>query len=300
MRRSVLVDGLRRIGVAEGGVLFAHASMSSLGWVVGGTETVVRALLDAVGPDGTVAAVGSWSDIPLRLDEWPAERQRAYREEMPGFDAENSEANPLYGRLPERIRSWKGSLKSAHPDQRVLAIGARARWLTAEHSLDDSFGHATPFARLVEADGQVLMLGAPLRALTLLHHAEALVDLPAKRRRSYQLPFATLHGVQWQTLNDIDVEYGPFPYEKVLEGGDDPLRGIEAMARAALAAGIGTRGRIAAAECHLFPAPPLVAFARTWLELHFGEQRDSGTPAKGESQYPSARERKGQRREGAQ
>jgi aminoglycoside 3-N-acetyltransferase len=213
--------------------------------------------------------VASWSDIPLRLEEWSPDWQRAYRDEMPGFDPDHSEANPRYGRVPERIRSWPRSSKSAHPDQRVVAIGRRSRWLTTPHALDDSFGARTPFARLVECGGQVLMLGAPLRSLTLLHHAEALVDLPGKRRRVYALPFATPGGTAWRILRDIDVEYGPFTYEDCVEGGADPLRGIEAIAEAALAAGIGTRGRIASADSHLFLAAPLVRFALRWLDERF-------------------------------
>src|SRR3954452_9573902 len=125
VRRSDLARDLRAAGVREGTILFVHSSMRALGWVVGGPETVVRALLDAVGPDGTVAAGASWCDIPLRLDEMLPERRRAYREEMPGFAPDHSEANPRYGRLPERLRSWPGSFKSAHPDQRVVAVGPR-------------------------------------------------------------------------------------------------------------------------------------------------------------------------------
>jgi aminoglycoside 3-N-acetyltransferase len=269
VRRSQLSAGIRRLGVAEGRVLFVHASLSSLGWVVGGAETVVRALLDCVGPEGTVAAVASWDDIPLRLDEWPPDWRRAYRAEMPGFDPESSEANPAYGRFPERLRTWPGARTSAHPDQRVVAIGRRAGWLTAGHPLDDSFGPGTPFARLVECGGQVLMLGAPLRTVTLLHHAEALAAVHGKRRRSYDLPFAVDGAVSWRTLHDIDVEHGPLPYERVVPGCSDPLAGIAAMASAALAAGIGVKGRVASAECHLFPAPELVRFATAWLEERF-------------------------------
>jgi aminoglycoside 3-N-acetyltransferase len=267
--RSQLATGLRSLGVPDGAVLFAHVSLSSLGWVVGGAETVVRALLDCVGEQGTVATVASWEDIPLRLDEWPGDRRRAYLEEMPGFDAEHSQANSAYGRFPERLRTWPGARKSAHPDQRVVAVGPLAEWLTAEHPLDDSFGAGTPFARLVEAEGRVLMLGAPLRSLTLLHHAEAIANVTPKRRRSYSLPLAVEGAPRWHTLHDIDVEYGPLPYEEVVEGGEDPLEGIAAMATAGLEAGVGTRGEVAGARCHLFPAAELIAFATAWLELHF-------------------------------
>jgi aminoglycoside 3-N-acetyltransferase len=291
VRRSELAADIRRIGVRPGAVLFVHTSMRSLGWVVGGAETVVNALLDAVGPAGTVAAVASWSDIPLRMDEWDPARRRAYLDEMPGFHPEHSEANPRYGRIPERLRSWPGSRKSAHPDQRVIAVGARAHWLTGEHPLDDSFGPGTPFARLVEADGQVLMLGAPLRSLTLLHHAEALVRLPGKRRRRYALPFAAGGGREWRTLDDIDVEYGPFAYAEVVPDCD-PLDGIAAMASAAVAAGIGRRRRIANAESHLFPAAALVRFATAWLTERF-----SAPPQQRDPEHPGRREAEAQRRE---
>lgn len=271
VRRSELSASFGALGVRRGDVLFVHASLRSLGWVVGGAETVVRALLECLGPGGTLATVASWNDIPLRLDEWPRRWRQAYLEEMPGFDAEHSEANRKYGWLPERMRTWPGARKSAHPDQRVVAIGALADVLTADHPLDDSFANGTPFARLVEARGHVLMLGAPLRSLTLLHHAEALAQAPGKRRRSYVLPFAANGQVRWRTLCDIDVEHGPFPYEDVVDGGEDPLAGVAAIASAALAAGIGSKGQVAGAESHLFPAAELVAFALAWLEERFGD-----------------------------
>lgn len=269
VRRSELGAAVRALGVHHGDVLCVHASLSSLGWVVGGAETVVRALLDCVGSMGTLAAVASWNDIPFRLPQWPAEWRQAYLEEMPGFDAEHSEANPSYGRVPERLRTWPGAHKSIHPDQRIVAIGALAEWLTGDHPLDDSFGPVSPFARLVERHAQVLLLGAPLTSLTLLHHAEAIADVPGKRRWSYSLPFAVNGRVEWRTLRDIDAESGPFPYGEVVEGGEDPLVGLAAIAEAALRVGIGARGNVATAECHLFPAAELVSFAKRWLEDRF-------------------------------
>jgi aminoglycoside 3-N-acetyltransferase len=261
VRRSDLAVGARRLGLSAGDLVLVHASLSSLGWVVGGAETAARAVLDVVGPRGTVAAVASWDDIPFRLERWPRAWRQAYLDEMPGFDAELSAANSEYGRFPERLRTWPAARKSAHPDQRVVAVGRLADWLTADHPLDDSFGPGSPFARVVEAGGCVLLLGAPLRSLTLLHHAEAVASVPRKRRWSYSLPFATADGIEWRRLSDIDVDGGPIPHGNA---------GVATLARAALDAGVGARGQIATAECHLFPARELVAFAVGWLEERFG------------------------------
>ena len=54
--RSELVRDLRQLGVGRDGVLMVHTRMSELGWVVGGEDVVVLALLEAIGESGTLAA----------------------------------------------------------------------------------------------------------------------------------------------------------------------------------------------------------------------------------------------------
>src|SRR5258707_633827 len=53
---SGLVAGLRALGVPTGCLPMVQTRMSAIGWVVGASETVVRALLEALGPDGTLLA----------------------------------------------------------------------------------------------------------------------------------------------------------------------------------------------------------------------------------------------------
>ena len=52
--RSTLAADLRRLGVVPGAVVLVHSSMKALGYDPGGTVAVALALLDAVGPDGTL------------------------------------------------------------------------------------------------------------------------------------------------------------------------------------------------------------------------------------------------------
>ncbi|HES57920.1 MAG TPA: aminoglycoside N(3)-acetyltransferase, partial [Firmicutes bacterium] len=51
--REWLVRDLRALGVRPGMLLMVHASLSGLGWVIGGVVTVMDALRDAAGDDGT-------------------------------------------------------------------------------------------------------------------------------------------------------------------------------------------------------------------------------------------------------
>ena len=264
--RSDLVRDLHALGVREGGVLMVHAAMSSLGWVVGGVDALVLALLDVVGPDGTLAAVVGWDEDTYAMASWPEEWQRAYREELPGFDPEVTEANHDMGRLAERIRTWPGAVRGPHPESSFAALGPRAAWVVAPHADDDAFGPGSPLARLVEADGQVLMLGAPLETVTLLHHAEALADVPGKRRVRYEMPVMVDGERVWRTLEDIDSSEGAFDYDRLGLGDVDPF---EVIARDALAAGVGASRPVGMSTSHVFPAPDLVRFAVAWMEDRF-------------------------------
>jgi aminoglycoside 3-N-acetyltransferase len=50
--RSGLVEDLRRLGVRAGGITMVHTRMSAIGWVVGGSETVVRGCWTPSAPRG--------------------------------------------------------------------------------------------------------------------------------------------------------------------------------------------------------------------------------------------------------
>ncbi len=263
--RSRLVGDLRRLGVRPGAIVLVHTRMSALGWVIGGSETVVRALLEVLGPDGTLAAYAGWEEHVFRADEWPAEHRAAYVAEPPVFDPATGEAIRIHGRIPERVRTWPGARRSVHPEASVVAVGARAGWLTDEHPPGDGYGPASPFARLVESGGQVLMLGAPLDSVTLLHHAEAIARAGPKLRVTYTIPVAGPDGVRDEVYTDIDTTDGALPYDR-LDLDDDPF---VVIAREALAAGIGVRGLVGDGESCLFPAPELAAFGVAWMEARF-------------------------------
>ena len=263
--RSQLASDIDALGVRAGGILMVHTRMSAIGWVVGGSETVVLALLDVLGPRGTLCAYASWEEHVYNASHWPPEHRDAYLAEPPAFDASTGEAARDHGRIPERVRTWPGAARSRHPEASVVAVGARAGWLTDTHPPNDGYGAESPFARLVECGGQVLLLGAPLETTTLLHHAEAISGPARKRRVTFRVAMAEPDGVREATFTDIDTSAGAFAYEDL--GLDDDSFAV--IAREALAAGIGVRGRVGRAESHLFGAAELTAFAVSWLEERF-------------------------------
>lgn len=263
---SRLVRDLRNLGLVAGGVVMVHCRMSALGHVVGGAETIVRALLDALGPGGTVMAYTGWQDEPPDdLGALAEETRRIYLEEHPAYDPRVALSRRDHGRVPEALRTWPGARHSGHPEAGVAAVGPLADALTADHPYDDAYGAGTPYARLVELGGQVAMLGAPLETVTLVHHAEAIAEVSGKRRVSYGMPVTVGGERMWRTFSDINTSEGALPYERIL--GEEDY--IEHIARSALAAGAGRSGPIGEATSHLFDARGLVEHAVGWIERNF-------------------------------
>ena len=247
-----------------------HCRMSALGYIVGGAETVVRALLDASGPGGTLMAYTGWQDEPPDdlLSERDEETRRIYVEEHPPYDPRVALSRREHGRLPEALRTWPGARHSGHPEAGVAAVGPLADVLTAEHPYDDAYGADTPYAQLVELGGRVAVLGAPLDTVTLVHHAEAVAEVPGKRRVSYGSPVIVSGERLWRIFSDIDTAEGALPYERVL--GEEGY--IEHIARSALAAGAGMGGPLGEAEAYLFDARGLVEHAVGWIEHNFASK----------------------------
>ncbi len=266
--RARLARELRDLGLARGDVVMVHTRMSAIGYVVGGTQTLIGALTDVVGEPGTLMAPCGWNDAPpYDFTAWPQEWQDELRAEWPAFDAALSEADHNNGRVPEALRHWPGSVRSRHPDASFVAVGAAADHLMAEQPWDDPHGPGSPLARLVDAGGRVLLLGAPLDTITLLHHAEALADAPGKRYVEYEQPVLVNGRRGWRRFRDIDTEDEAFDYSSVVPEGQWPFTVI---AEDMLAAGIGHRATVAAAECHLFDAAAVVRFGIEWIERKLG------------------------------
>ncbi|WP_405064654.1 aminoglycoside 3-N-acetyltransferase [Kribbella sp. NBC_01505] len=265
LTRSGIARGVRELGVRAGDVLMVHARLSALGWVVGGIDTVLLALRDALGPDGTLVAFCGWDDSPYHLKFWPEAWRRAY-DEMPAFDPAVSSARRDFGRFPERVRTWPGALRSSHPEVSFAALGPRAPELITD--ADDPWGPDGTLGRLLELDGRVLLLGAPLKTLTVCHHAEAIAEVEGKRYHEYRMP--TLSG--WRDYRTIDTFYGSLPY-----GEHGITHEVAVLADQAVRAGAGTQGSVGPAESWLFEARATVAAGVEWIERTFTPR--SGTSA---------------------
>jgi aminoglycoside 3-N-acetyltransferase len=254
--RDELAADLRALGLAPGDLVMVHAGLRSVGPVLGGGDAVIGALLDAVGPAGTVAAYADWE---ANYDDLLDEHGRVpmwWRAHVPPFDRTWSRAIRDNGIFPELLRTTRGAAASANPGARIVAVGARADWLTAGHPIDYGYGPGSPFAKLAETGGKVLMLGARLDTMTLIHHAEHLADIP-KRVIRKEVPFAVDGATDWRTVEEFETADPPAGFAEDYFG---------TIVEAFLAAGQGERGKVGEADCVLVKAAPMLNFAVEWIE----------------------------------
>lgn len=260
--RASLAADLARLGLARGDTVMAHAAVSKIGRLLDGPDTIIAALSDAVGPGGTVLAYADWEARYEDLVDDDGRVPPQWRDHILPFDPQRSRAIRDNGVLPEFLRTTPGALRSGNPGASMVALGAKADWFVADHPLDYGYGEGSPLAKLVAAGGKVLLLGAPLDALTLLHHAEHLADIPGKRIRRIEVPLAASEGTQWRMIEEFDT-------------GDPIVAGLAEdyfaeIVTEFLASGQGRQGLVGAAPSVMVDAPAITAFGVNWLESRFG------------------------------
>ena len=249
--RSSLAADLRAIGFAPGDAVLVHAALRKVGAVIGGPDTILDAMRDVVGPEGTILGYTDW-----QLEDFGRE-YLDYRDQVPAFDPLRSRATRDNGFWPEMLRTTPGALRSGNPGASMAAIGGRAAWFVADHALDYGYGPQSPLGKLVAAGGKVLMLGATLDHMTLLHHAEHIADFPNKRIKRYEAPLLVDGVPTWRWFEEFDTSDPP-------DGMADDY--FATIVEAFLATGDGRRGLIGKANSVLVPAAEMVGFAVRWME----------------------------------
>lgn len=255
---SQLAGAFKSLGVGPGRVLMLHASIRSVGKVMGGPNVIIQALLDTLTPAGTLMMYVGWEDIPDFVSDLPEAARQAYLADHPPFDPRIARAVRDHGILAEVLRTWPGAHRSDNPEASMVAVGAQAQWITRDHPMDYGYGPGSPLDKLVGVNGQVLMLGAPLDTITLLHYAENRARLRNKAIVRYQCPIVRDGKKEWIAVEDFNTGV---PHDNYT---------FEGIAREYVALGKGRQGQVGHAPSYLFDAADLTAFAITWLEERFG------------------------------
>ena len=211
--------------------VIAHASLSAFGYVQGGAQAVLQALLQTfdslvmptftyktmlipeAGPSENGITYGSWAD---------ANRMALfYHPDMP--------ADRLMGCIPEALRLHPQAQRSMHPIQSFSGVNAadilESQTLAAP---------LAPIGKLLEMEGWVILLGVDQCVNTSIHYAENL----AKRKQF----------IRWALTPEGAVECPGFP------GCSDGFEGITPYLEGAL-----RRAQAGQAHIQAMPLADLVA-----------------------------------------
>lgn len=161
-----LIDQLIGIGIQEGDTLLVHSSLSKMGYVEGGAQTVIDALLEVLGKTGNLLMPTS-PNAGYQLD---------YIRSLDVFDV--NETPSALGAITETFRKMPGTQRSASPTEPVSAFGPNANELTAGHlGKITPYTADSPFYKVAEKSGKILYIGVTLaNAGTSLHLLEDAVD----------------------------------------------------------------------------------------------------------------------------
>lgn len=176
-------SALKAVGVQKGQSIMVHTSLTSLGYVCGGAQAMIEALIDCVGEEGTIMMpTQSWKNLdPSTGVYWqePKEWWDVIRENIPAYDSRITPTNTM-GAVAEMFRKWPGAVRSNHPARSVSAWGKYAEYLTVNHDLSNIFGEGSPIGKLYELDGYVLLIGVGYDKNTSLHLADVRAEYPGK------------------------------------------------------------------------------------------------------------------------
>jgi aminoglycoside 3-N-acetyltransferase len=250
-----LKEDLSTLGLEPGTTVLVHSSLSNLGWISGGAQALIMALMEVTRPYGNIVMPAhsgdlsdpsGWEHPPVPESWW-----ETIRETMPAFDPDMTPTRGV-GRVAEAFRKLPDVIRSDHPQVSFSAWGENCLEITREHGLEYGLGENSPLARIHEMDGRVLLLGAGHDANTSLHLAEIRAKFSGKATVRCGSPVTIDGHRRWKQYDDIDYDSDDFEHL-----GKDFLRDNKDDVAI---------GKVGYAKCQLFSQRLCVDYGVRWFE----------------------------------
>ena len=157
-QKADIIRDLQKLGIKAGDMVLMHSSFKALGEIEGGAKTFFDAVMELLGEEGTLIL--------------PALSFATVTAEAPLFDIDLTPS--CVGYLPEYFRTcYEGVVRSMHPTHSCCVKGKYAQALIRDHEKDITpVGTHSPFTKLPEYGGKILMLGCGTRCNTSMHGVE--------------------------------------------------------------------------------------------------------------------------------
>lgn len=231
LNKEDIVLGLQQMGIKQGMDIEVHSSLSSMGYVNGGAETVIQALKEVVGNEGSIfmPALRLSPDLPLDEKDKANGLLRKIR------ILEDHETRSAMGIIADTFRLM--------PDTKVgKGTFAAAAWGKHAAEVKDMFKY------LIENGGKAVMIGVDIYSLTAMHHVEN--HLPQEIGEMFKSP-------QLDEIYDQDKWF--------VEDGTTPVKAWHTIQEKAYEKGFIKDGMLGKAKCKVMDVPSVVGLYKEEL-----------------------------------
>ena len=173
LKKEDIKIGLRKLGIKKSDRIMFHASLSSLGYVKGGAETVVAVLMELITKKG-VLMMPSFNHCTIFKKSG-----RGY------YDPKRTPTTN--GKIPDTFWKMKGIYRSLNPSHPFAVWGKNAKSYVEKHHKLLTMGEGSPLHLLEKKDGKVVLINCP-NSSTFHHVVEMTNDVPCLGKRTEEYP----------------------------------------------------------------------------------------------------------------
>lgn len=156
--KNDLVDGFRRLGIKQGSILEVHSSLSSFGYVEGGALTVIDALKECVGTEGSIFMPALKLSPQLPLTDSDKELGLTCKIKI----LNGNEPRSAMGIIADTFRN----MDDVEVGEGIFRIAAYGKH---KEKCCDGLNY------VIDNNGCALMLGVDIYKLTAMHYVEDLL-----------------------------------------------------------------------------------------------------------------------------
>jgi len=235
MNQTDIINGLYDLGVQAGMTLEVHSSLSSFGYVDGGADTVIEALIAAVGDKGAIVMPSFTISALLPLTD--EDRKLNIAEKSRILDEDDLKTDNGLGIIANTFRD------------RADTLTGKGMFRVSAWGKDAGLHTAAGFGRIIEHGGYALLLGVDIYRLSSMHYMEDAMPDEVKQK--------------FTASDEARVKY---PENEWIIGSLIPVhKPWYKIQDAAYQAGLIQDGMIGNAKCMLFKVQPVVELYRKSL-----------------------------------
>jgi len=223
VKRTQVTEALRSAGLRAGDGLLVHSALQYLGRPVEGVGmyyTALCAVLEGTSSgrqETSIPRVLSRGTLAVPTFTFGFARGQPY-------DPQHTPSEGM-GAFSEYIRQLPNALRTSHPMQALAVLGRHAEDL-ASRDTASAFDPGSAFERMLELDFKLLLLGADIQAVSMLHYSEQRAGVPYRYWKDFTGQIRLESGWQTRTYRmyvrdlELDPQLKLSPIQEVLQRDD--------------------------------------------------------------------------------